>query len=110
MNVQKNYLFLLLLCFSATFSFGQNPLSKGNHFAKINGIRMHYYVSGKGPVCLLPSPGWGPSIKYLKLTLQPLENYFTIVYYDTRMSGESSGAADTTKYTSKDFLWMIWIL
>ncbi len=104
MNISKNYLFSLLLCCFATFSFGQNTLSKGDHFAEINGIRIHYYVSGKGPVCLLPSPGWGPSIGYLKSTLQPLENYFTIVYYDTRMSGESSGPADTTKYTSKDFM------
>ena|SRR5664279_682762 len=104
MNAQKFCLAPLLLCCFATFSFGQNTLSKGDHFARINGIQIHYYVSGKGPVCLLPSPGWGPSIGYLKSTLQPLENYFTIVYYDTRMSGESSGPVDTTKYTSKDFM------
>jgi proline iminopeptidase len=79
-------------------------LSQGDHFAPINGIKIHYYVSGKGPICLLPSPGWRPSIEYLKSTLQPLENYFTIVYYDTRMSGESSGPVDTSKYTSKDFM------
>lgn len=104
MNTQKNGSLLLLLCCFAICSFGQNVLSKGDHFAQINGIKMHYHVSGKGPVCLLPSPGWGPSIKYLQLTLQPLENYFTIVYYDTRMSGESLGPVDTTKYTSKDFM------
>lgn len=104
MKVSKNVLSLLLLCCFATFSFAQNKLSNGDHFANINGIRIHYYVSGSGPVCLLPSPGWGPSISYLKYTLKPLENYFTIVYYDTRMSGESSGPKDSTKYTSKDFM------
>lgn len=102
--MSKNYLSLLFLCCFGTFSFGQNTLSKGDHFANINGIRIHYFVRGKGPVCLLPSPGWGPSIGYLKSTLQPLENYFTIVYYDTRMSEQSEGSADTTKYTSKDFM------
>ena len=109
MKVQKNYLCLLFFCCFAIFSFGQNTLSKGDHFAGINGIRMHYYVSGKGPVCLLPSPGWGPSIGYLKSTLQPLENFFTIVYYDTRMSGESSGPADLQNIPAR-ILWMIWIL
>lgn len=104
MKTPKNCLFFLFLCLFASFSFGQNKLSKGDHFANINGIRMHYYVSGSGPVCLLPSPGWGPSIGYLKSTLQPLENYFTIVYYDTRISGQSTGPADTTKYTSQDFI------
>ena len=104
MNILKICLSLLLLCCNVICSFGQNTLVTGDHFARINGIRIHYYISGKGPVCLLPSPGWGPSIQYLKSTLQPLENYFTIVYYDTRMSGESSGPADTTKYTSKDFM------
>ena len=88
----------------AASAFSQDPLAPGDHFAQINGIRMHYYVSGKGPVCLLPSPGWGPSINYLKSTLQPLEHYFTIAYYDTRMSGESSGPEDTTRYTAADFM------
>lgn len=104
MNISKIYLSFLLLCCNVIYSFGQNTLATGDHFARINGIRIHYYISGKGPVCLLPSPGWGPSIQYLKSTLQPLENYFTIVYYDTRMSGESSGPADSTKYTSNDFM------
>jgi proline iminopeptidase len=82
----------------------QNFLDSGDHYAIINGIRIHYFVRGDGPVCLIPSPGWGPSMDYLKSTLYPLEKYFTIVYYDTRMSGKSSGPADTTKYTSKDFI------
>ncbi|MFI5187055.1 MAG: alpha/beta fold hydrolase [Chitinophagales bacterium] len=85
-------------------SHGQTRLSQGDHFAQINGIRIHYYVSGRGPVCLLPSPGWGPSIGYLKSTLKPFEKYFTMVYYDTRISGQSTGPSDTTKYTSKDFM------
>ena len=96
--------FLIVLTGVTTSLFGQAALNTGDHFALVNGVKLHYYVRGKGPVCLLPSPGWGPSIGYLKSTLQPLENYFTIVYYDTRMSGESGGPADTTKYTSKDFM------
>ena len=82
----------------------QNLLSAGDHFANINDVRIHYYVQGRGPVCLLPTPGWGPSLVYLNSTLQPFEKYFTIVYYDTRMSGESTGPKDTTKYTTTDFI------
>ncbi|MDP4286246.1 MAG: alpha/beta hydrolase [Bacteroidota bacterium] len=104
MRLVKSASFFLFCFCSHLFSYGQNRLSQGDHFAMVNGIRIHYYVRGKGPVCLLPSPGWGPSIGYLKSTLQPLENYFKIVYYDTRMSGQSAGPADTTKYTSKDFM------
>lgn len=101
--MKKMYIIIAAILIS-TSVLAQNRLATGDHFAKINGLIIHYYVRGKGPVCLLPSPGWGPSIEYLKSTLQPLENYFTIVYYDTRMSGKSSGPADTTKYTSKDFM------
>ena len=100
----KKICFLITIISASTFLFGQKPLVNGDHFAPIQGIIIHYCVRGKGPVCLLPSPGWGPSIEYLKSTLQPLEKYFTIVYYDTRMSGGSSGPSDTTKYTSKDFM------
>lgn len=94
---------LIAICIT-TFAFGQKPLSAGDHFADINGIKMHYYVSGKGPVCLVPSPGWGPSINYLKKSLTPFEKYFTVVYYDTRISGQSTGPDDPTKYSSQDFM------
>lgn len=90
--------------FFTNLAFGQNPLSQGDHFADINGLNMHYYVSGEGPLCLFPTPGWGPSINYLKNSLMPFEKYFTVVYYDTRGSGKSSGPEDPTQYTSKDFM------
>ena len=103
--MKKAYFFqtLFAFCFS-TLAFGQKSLSTGDHFANINGIKIHYYVSGKGPVCLVPTPGWGPSINYLKNSLTPLEKYFKIVYYDTRISGQSTGPGDPTKYTSQDFM------
>jgi pimeloyl-ACP methyl ester carboxylesterase len=98
-----SHLVIYSVCFSS-LSYGQNNLSGGDHFANINGIKIHYYVSGKGPVCLVPSPGWGPSVAYLKNSLIPFENYFTIVYYDTRKSGLSTGPEDSTKYTNQDFI------
>ena len=63
---------MVFMLFSHQIGFSQNKLSKGDHFASVNGIKIHYYVSGTGPVCLLPTPGWGPSINYLKNSLQPV--------------------------------------
>lgn len=52
----------------------------------------------------MPSPGWGPNVDMYKASLTPLKKYFTIVYYDTRISGKSTGPEDSTKYTSQDFM------
>lgn len=106
-NKKINIVLLIMLTISLNL-FSQKKsdylLKKGDHFALCNGIKIHYYVSGRGPVCLVPTPGWGPSINYLKNSLTPLEEKFTIVYYDTRHSGETEGPVDTTKYTSNDFI------
>jgi len=99
----KGALFSICFCFYLLL-YGQNPLSAGEHFASINGIKIHYYVSGKGPVCLMPSPGWGASVDVYKNSLQPFEKYFTMVWYDTRLSGKSTGPEDSTKYTTQDFM------
>jgi proline iminopeptidase len=48
--------------------------------------------------------GWGPSIEMYRRSLKPLEEHFTMVWYDTRMSGKSSGPEDPMKYTSDDFM------
>ena len=94
---------LFMLFFSAGYAFSQQKLAAGEHFADINGIKLHYYVSGKGPVCLAPSPGWGAHVDYMR-SLTPFEKHFTMVYYDTRKSGLSSGPEDTTKYTDQDLV------
>jgi pimeloyl-ACP methyl ester carboxylesterase len=104
MNIPKfTSTLLFIFCFSI-FSFAQNTLTQGEHFADINGAKINYYVSGKGPICLMPSPGWGPSVDYLKNSLQPFEKYFTMVYYNTRLSGKSTGPSDPTKYSSEDLM------
>ena len=36
--------------------YNSRVASAGDQFAAVNGIKMHYFVSGSGPVCLLPSP------------------------------------------------------
>ena len=77
-------------------------ISEGEFVAQINGLKLWYKVSGKGPVCILPTPGWGPSSELYFLKLKPLESMFTMVYLDTRGSGRSE-RPDPHAYTMKNF-------
>jgi proline iminopeptidase len=78
-------------------------LTAGSHTADVAGNRLHYEVRGSGPVLLFPSPGWGPSISYL-LPQPALERHCTVVYFDTRHSGESTGPEEADQYTLAHFV------
>lgn len=96
------YSLIILIVFTG-YVHGQPKLSPGDHFAQINGNKIHYFISGHGPVCLTPAPGWGIGSDYMR-TLKPFEKHLTMVYYDTRMSGQSTGPDDAAKYTGQDLL------
>src|SRR5216683_8286267 len=77
----------LCICVCLTSSLrAQKPetrsLAPGEFTAELNGLKLWYKVSGNGPVCLIPTPAWGPSSDLWFRTLKPLENTFTIVYLD----------------------------
>lgn len=80
-----------------------HPLAVGEHFENIEQNIVHYYVAGNGPVMLVPSPGWGPSVNYL-MPLSVFEEYFTMVYFDTRHSGQSTGPEDSSAYSLEHFV------
>ena len=82
---------------------GYSPTSKGEFTAEINGLRLWYKVSGNGPVCILPTPGWGPSSELYYLKLKPIESMFTMIYLDTRGSGRSE-RPDPRAYAMHDFV------
>ncbi len=90
---------LVLLTFKP---MAQNKLSPGDHYATVNGLTMHYFVEGKGPVCLFPSPGWGASVDFYK-HMASLVSRFTVVFYDTRHTGKTTGPSDYKKYTGAYF-------
>jgi len=94
----------ILTCLLVTglSSSGQQTLSPGEHYAPLNGVKIHYYVSGRGPVCLVTTPGWGPAIELYRKSLKPFEQYFTMVWYDSRFSGKSTAPADTTRFADQD--------
>ena len=64
-------------------------LRPGEHTTTLNQLSHHYVVAGRGPVALVPAPGWGPSSEYLARSLKPLEQSFTLVYFDPRGTGRS---------------------
>ena len=78
-------------------------LTHGEHFTEVNGITLHYYVSGSGPVMLIPSAGWGPSVNAV-MPLPVLERHCTTVYFDTRHSGKSTGPDDAQQYKLENFV------
>ncbi|MFC8360735.1 alpha/beta fold hydrolase [Streptomyces griseorubiginosus] len=87
-----------------TFASGlHTPLNTGEHTAEINGFTLHYTVRGAGPVLLFPAPGWGPAVASY-IPMPGLEERCTVVYFDTRHSGKSTGPADPDQYTLEHFV------
>lgn len=94
---------LLILAPKASLGDGKQAatsvLENGEFTAELNGLKLWYKVSGRGPVCLMPTPAWGPSSDLYFRTFKPLEKTFTMVYLDTRASGRSQPAKSTREYT-----------
>src|SRR5262245_42666667 len=94
-----------IMCLPATVasSFAQtrpaDPLQVGEHTVEINGLKLWYRVSGKGPVCVMPTPAWGPSSDMYFRTIGSIEKTFTVVYLDSRGTGRSGRAANSRQYT-----------
>jgi pimeloyl-ACP methyl ester carboxylesterase len=101
LNFAVMVLFLASLCcrqsLFAASAADSSKLSPGDHYAPINGVRLHYYVAGQGPLVLVTSPGWGIGSIYLQNGLAPLEQHFTMLFIDTRGSGKSTRPADDTQ-------------
>lgn len=81
----------------------KTQISNGQFTAQINGLKLWYKVSGNGPVCIHPTPGWGPSSELYFLNLTPLEEMFTMVYLDTRGSGRSQ-RPELNEYNMSNFV------
>lgn len=80
-----------------------NEIDTGEFFVENNGIKIWYKVSGHGPVCILPSPGWGPGSDLYYNSMGEMEKLFTMVYVDTRGSGHSERPG-MEQYTTSKFI------
>lgn len=64
-------------------------LKPGEYTARIGGLLQWFKIRGSGPVCILPTPGWGPSSELYIQSIAKLEESFTVVYFDTRSTGKT---------------------
>ena len=69
-------------------------LENGSFTAELDGVEIHYEVHGKGPVVMAVPVSWGLDIGGLRGLLGGLEKKLTMVYFDPRGIGGSSGVRD----------------
>lgn len=86
-------IFLLMIsCVSKT------TIENGDYYEKIDKIYLNYTIKGNGPLMLVGHPNSG-KIGY-EITLKPLEEQFTMVYYDSRGTGKSEAPKKLEDYNA----------
>lgn len=78
-------------------------LPDGYGFIEVDGLKLWYTVQGQGPVCLVPSPGWGLGSDLYQRTLRTLCADMTLVFIDSRGCGRSQAPPSTNDYRYSDF-------
>jgi len=72
---------------------GSSPMAAGEHDAVLNGVRLHYTVSGSGPVLLAHSGGPGMDARTWG-DIAGIDDFATVVVLHPRGSGLSGDAPD----------------
>lgn len=88
--------FLMLL--GIVFGMKVWAIKPGSYQVALDGLQINYMVRGSGPVLITGHPNSG-KIAY-EMTLQPMEKYFTMVYYDPRGTGASEAPDSLEKYNA----------
>jgi pimeloyl-ACP methyl ester carboxylesterase len=101
-NLNKTILFkcILPITMVSLQVLPSTELSHGDHTFKANGITFSYTISGTGPLLIAQSVGWGATSAYVQRGLQPLEVYFTLLYFEPRGNGGSSRPASQSLMTT----------
>ena len=84
----------------------KNSICNGEFSINSNGLNIWYKISGSGPICIMPTPGWGISSDLYFNSFKDLEELFTMVYIDTRGSGRSD-KPELGQYTLENFIYDI---
>ena len=77
------------------------PSNKESGFAEVNGTRLHYQLSGSGPVLILMH-GFGGDLRVFNDMLEFLEPKFRVVLYDMRGFGKSALPMDAENHYVED--------
>lgn len=99
--MKLKFLNILLLFFFATTLGNCQNIEQGNYFETIGTLKLNFTIRGNGPIMIVGHPNSG-KIGY-ELSLQPLENHFTMVYYEPRGTGKSETPKTIEEY-SQNFL------
>lgn len=99
MKVFIRTVFVSILLFSC---IPNSTIANGNYVENIAGLDIHYIVKGQGPVMVVGHPSSG-KIGY-ELSLKPLEEKFSMVYYDSRGTGKSQIPEKITEYRPKNLV------
>lgn len=94
--MQFKFLNLLLIYFLVITLGNSQNIEQGNYFEKIGPVNLNYTIRGNGPIMMVGHPSSG-KIGY-ELSLQPLENHFTMVYYEPRGTGKSEAPTTIEQY------------
>jgi proline iminopeptidase len=89
--------FLLAMMFLVGTS--SYAVSNGDFLVNNSGVKIWTHISGQGPVCVVITPGWGPSADMYIASMKTLESKYTMVYMDDRGSGRSDRPTDGSAYT-----------
>lgn len=101
MKTQQFWLLTFAMFFSNAVLFAQK-VKQGNFIEKIGQFKLHYTVKGKGPVMIAGHTNSG-KIGY-ELTLKPLEEMFTMVYYEPRGTGLSDVPKNIDDYNNDSWV------
>ncbi|MFX1335952.1 MAG: alpha/beta fold hydrolase, partial [Promethearchaeota archaeon] len=84
----------------------EDALSPGEHYVKIRGVKLWYYVQGNGPVLLLQpaGAGWGGDVSLYIKTLKPIEKVRTVIYLEPRGLGRSQRLNDPLAYSMDEYV------
>ncbi|MEJ2420853.1 MAG: alpha/beta hydrolase [Acidobacteriota bacterium] len=74
---------------AASVSCSPTNLKQGAFTTELNGRKIHYEIAGTGPVLMTVPNSWGLSHEGLMGLYRPLEEHFTLIYFDPRGMGES---------------------
>lgn len=96
----KNFFRILFISFFLISCSLNSKIEKGTFTEKIDGLNIDFSVKGKGAIMLVGHPNSG-KIGY-EMTLKPLEEKFTMVYYDSRGTANSEAPKKIEDYSPKN--------
>jgi len=96
---------LITLCFVVCFANAQHKSSRKNEGTiRVAGASLFFKSIGSGEPVVVLHGGPGLDHTYLLPQLSPLAKHHTLIFYDQRASGKSTGSVDSATITINQFV------